>query len=493
MPGDPVEFECSQGELCFDPKQAAATLAQDLNKMTVGERNLIFDDVHGVRSLNPEQSLPSNILWSLEQMKQALEGIRRKDAYSLAVTLGSPYVLQDKLFRIRFLWADEFHPQKAAQRFVNYLDFAHNLFGHIALMRPIYFDDLSKEEQNILREGSIQLLPFRDRAERRILIRIGSMGGPNEGQYSPAVMRVNLYMMQVLASDEKTQQYGCVMIFHSGHFSKEDGEYDTEMGFLRQEANLGEKVKRFIAAFPVRVGAVHLCFPRSLKYRLAAAALSLISPVVFRVRLRTHIGTQAECRYALASYGIPGDQLPITSSGRIKMVNHQRWIKFQRGKEDSIQMGLPSFEGIDCPLGMDILIGNNTSFYFKNNPGSFLYNELLQKYSGEYDAAMETQEKTRLTWQVLGEFSQQGGRLLARDKRGWWSVAQSSKAREKIAHDFRELRKKKAASANATASAASNATNDTQSKMNSKKRKSPVESVEVAAEGQESEGEETQM
>ena len=179
--------------VCFDPKQAAAVLANDLNQMTAEERNIVLDDVHGVRKLSKEEILPSNLLGSLEQMDTAIEAIqyKKKSAYYKAVSLGSRYVLRDNIsLRVRFLRADEFDSKKAAQRFVNYLDFYYELFGTIALVRPICFDDLQKEEQNILREGSIQLLPCRDRTGRRILTRMGAMGGPNKSQYHSTVRTV---------------------------------------------------------------------------------------------------------------------------------------------------------------------------------------------------------------------------------------------------------------------------------------------------------------
>ncbi len=134
----------------------------------------------------------------------------------------------------------------------------------------------------------------------------------------------------------------------------------------------------------------------------------------------------------------------MTSSGRIKTLNHHRWIKFQREKEVVIQMGLPPFEGVDCPLGMDVRIGNagNNASYFKNTPGNVKYRELLANYYRVYEEACDSQEKTRLTWKVLEELQKCGGRFLVRDRRGWWTVASSGKSREKIAQDFRETRKK---------------------------------------------------
>ena len=42
----------------FDPQHADAIVAKDLNKMTAEQRDIVFDDVHGVRSLRAEESIP---------------------------------------------------------------------------------------------------------------------------------------------------------------------------------------------------------------------------------------------------------------------------------------------------------------------------------------------------------------------------------------------------------------------------------------------------
>ena len=142
------------------------------------------------------------------------------------------------------------------------------------------------------------------------------------------------------------------------------------------------------------------------------------------------------------AYGIPADQLPMTASGGIKTANHVRWMKTQREREISIKMGLPPFEGVDCPRVMDILIGNNAGQCFRNNPGNTVYREVMESYFEKYWSASDTQEKTRITWMVLEELSRAGGRILVRSRRGWWSVANPDKAREKISQDFRETRKR---------------------------------------------------
>jgi len=441
-----ADGETRDNGVCFDPKLEEAVLANDLNKMTVDERDFVYDDVHGVRSLPVEERNPSRMMESLDQMDRSVNRLLEPNmvAFRKAITLDSQYVLRDRLFRIRFLRADEFDAAKAARRFLNYLEFSYEIFGDVALMRPIRFDDLTKDEQNILREGSQQLLPCRDRSGRRILVRMGNMRSPDERQYNSSLLRISLYMMQVLASDEKTQQLGCVMVFTTGELDRLSGTEETR--FLL-EPNIKDNIRKFIATFPVRVSALHFCMPDTLPYQMAATALTLIAPSIMRVRVRKHMGSQTEYRYSLMSFGIPGDQLPITASGRIKTTNHQRWIRFQREKEDTLQMGLPPFQGVDCPRGMDILIGNagHSSSYFRNNPGNTVYRELLEQQSKHYEAASDAQQKTRITWKVFEDLRSEGGRILVRDRRGWWEVASDDKSREKIAHDFRELRKKMAA------------------------------------------------
>jgi len=193
---------------------------------------------------------------------------------------------------------------------------------------------------------------------------------------------------------------------------------------------------------PFRVSAGHFCFPNTPMYLLAAAMISLIAPKTVRVRQNKIFGSPTEYKYSLMAYGIPVDQLPITASGRIKTTSHQRWIKYQREREAIIQMGLPPFEDVECPLPMDILIGNAGSNSFQNNPGNTVYRDIMDVYFHRYEAATDKQEKTRITWKVLEELALANCRILVRDRRGWWSIASTDKAREKIAHNFRETRKR---------------------------------------------------
>jgi hypothetical protein len=94
-------------------------------------------------------------------------------------------------------------------------------------------------------------------------------------------------MMQVLACDEKTQQLGCVMVFTTGELDRVSGPEETR--FL-MEPNIKDNMRKFIAAFPVRVSATHFCMPDTLPYQMVATALTLIAPSILRVRVRKHMG-----------------------------------------------------------------------------------------------------------------------------------------------------------------------------------------------------------
>jgi hypothetical protein len=115
------------------------------------------------------------------------------------------------------------------------------------------------------------------------------------------LVRVVMYLLQVLASDKKTQQLGCVLILHSGYVSNKNNNEETtttttehdETSYLR-EPNIKENLRKLFKAFPVRVSAIHHCTPNTPTYRLAAAALSLLAPTIMRVRLRVHLGAFIE-------------------------------------------------------------------------------------------------------------------------------------------------------------------------------------------------------
>ena len=88
-----------------------------------------------------------------------------------AVPQTKHYAIEDNGFRLRFLRCEHFDAKKAVVRFLNYLDLMHELWGmNIVSQRLVHIEDFSRKEYKFLRKGYIQLLPFRDRSGRRVIV-----------------------------------------------------------------------------------------------------------------------------------------------------------------------------------------------------------------------------------------------------------------------------------------------------------------------------------
>ena len=156
-------------------------LSNDLMGLSVSDRTSIFEELHGVRSLaieeNDDENYQEGVSKALIDLDQTLEHripAHQKTAFrkaqSLQYTKGT-YV-NDLTFRLKFLRCKLFDVNAAACLLVNYVDLVRELYGDVCLSRPIRLDDVqsTKIERAAFRSGFIQLLPFGDRAGRRIII-----------------------------------------------------------------------------------------------------------------------------------------------------------------------------------------------------------------------------------------------------------------------------------------------------------------------------------
>lgn len=168
-----------------DPRKVREMLAKEMMQLDVGDRNQINEEIHGVRCLAIEEDLEI-VKRKLRELDEELSKIppSKKRAFVLATSVASSaysriYVNTHE-FRIKFLRAEFFDAKKAAYRMVNYLDLLAFRFpfdnGLEVLQRPIVSEDFNDEEQNIIRKGNLQFLPFRDRSGRRVLTGVGTLG-----------------------------------------------------------------------------------------------------------------------------------------------------------------------------------------------------------------------------------------------------------------------------------------------------------------------------
>ena len=98
-------------------------------------------------------------------------------------------------------------------------------------------------------------------------------------------------------------------------------------------------------------------------------------------------------------------------------------------------------EFIGVPGVCDVIMGRGR--HNKKKPGNRKLNKLLETYQDEYEASDKFQ-KTVLSEVVVSKMIEDGSRFLVREgekKNGMWVEVSLEKARDKVAHDFRNLRR----------------------------------------------------
>ena len=131
-------------------------------------------------------------------------------------------------------------------------------------------------------------------------------------------------------------------------------------------------------------------------------------------------GTITETRYLLMGYGIPVDQLPMTSSGRTKVGSLPQWlnvrtiIEKQRFESGAIFAEDISSNIIECPRLNDVAIRPGKAYLC--HPGNVRFKELLDKYMDEH-AAANRRGKDIISWAIIEEIERSNGRFLEWDNK----------------------------------------------------------------------------
>jgi hypothetical protein len=142
-------------------------IAAELGKLSLKEREKVYEDVHGVS--DPIQETPKLKDECLKNMEDEINLIQEKFAYEQAKLISESFVTDRKL-RLGFLRAESFDPKKAAARLVKYFNCRLEMFGVEKLSKSITLDDLSDESVSSLGRGCIQILPNRDTQGRAVVI-----------------------------------------------------------------------------------------------------------------------------------------------------------------------------------------------------------------------------------------------------------------------------------------------------------------------------------
>ena len=404
-------------------------LAKEFSKLSTQERSKTYEELHGVNDCVEET--PVLLRNSLRQLDEALARITVKPAYEMAVQQNKDYVM-DTSFRLMFLRADSFHPEKAATRLVGFFEGKLQYFGESLLTKRIQFSDLDEDDQACVKGGHLQVLPSRDRSGRAIFADVNILHDQSY-RFAANRLKAHIYMWMILAEDEENQKRGLVLIaFQMG-----------SMDLGRASSTLTREHPRVQSWLPIRACALHLCTNDKITGFLFRAAV-VGAPADTRARYRFHSGTYTEIMYSLLGYGIPVDVFPSNDGVSMKMTNLNRWISkyIARDKELAKNGGkLGLFSGIDLPARNDVMAGAGKPM--QHHSGNINLRVQVEGCLDEYMAASQLQDKMSIVHKVYSMIKAQSGRFLQKDDDGWWRELPKVAAIEKVRLTFHRARRRK--------------------------------------------------
>ena len=178
----------------INPKAVDEMMANEIDMLSLRDRNAIYEEIHGVSNMAIKET-PKMIENALHMFEAELENNYSMDAASNSASAGeatprfaydiimnqqpannnfaSKALLRDDNFRLRFLRFVFFDVKAAVARMLIFLNAIYTLYGFETLKQfdtsMDFFID-KRDTQAALRAGYIQLLPFRDRSGRRIIV-----------------------------------------------------------------------------------------------------------------------------------------------------------------------------------------------------------------------------------------------------------------------------------------------------------------------------------
>lgn len=148
-----------------------------------------------------------------------------------------------------------------------------------------------------------------------------------------------------------------------------------------------------------RTSAIHICTPDTPFFRFRRSMMAMQASQRQRLRIKFHVGGPVELRYALQSYGIPTENIPMTWSGTIKDSYLKNWMRlrkaieedressrlkmrqfhpsgFQPVGESSLSFKSAMSHVVECPNMNDVVFRQGTSLYC--HPGNVRFRSMIE-------------------------------------------------------------------------------------------------------------------
>jgi hypothetical protein len=205
----------------------------------------------------------------------------------------------------------------------------------------------------------------------------------------------------------------------------------------------------------VRLSAIHVCSPDTPFFRLRRSFVTMAIGSHNRSRLKLHLGTSVELRYALQNYGIPIDFIPMTFTGKIKLSYVRQWLRLRYMIEDKEKLTATTNYStnsnfnititpndnilVEAPYLNDVLFKQGNSF--TSHPGNNTLRTLIESKVKQHhenannykpDALIQVQKRKVLILLIMDEFeSIYHGRFVNWQKSNttsdyWWVILRNS-------------------------------------------------------------------
>ena len=248
-------------------------------------------------------------------------------------------------------------------------------------------------------------------------------------------LRIFLYFSYVLSEDIETQKKGFVSILLPCRKSLDKYNSLPDIQLLRD-------AKSILSSRPLRISAMHFIHPPGPRFQLLKAFFMMtVSSKEERSKTKFYSGSSLEVQYDLHSYGISIQELPITSTGTIKVKNHLLWIKGRKMIDKVNEYGEVRHYnvGIFHPGLKDVLFsrGGNTT-HFGNMEMRSMMASRMETYTkgGRKERQRERQE-------IVDLIHKNGGRFLNLGNEGLWVEIDDEKAlMEKLTNAFYDINRK---------------------------------------------------
>lgn len=402
-------------------------LAEELNALTVQERNDVYDEVHGVNEVI--QETPEFVADSLEKMRLEISKISKpkRRALNRAIFL-KPSLEHDDKFHLAFLRSVRFDTTEAAKRICNHFEHKIQLFGEEKLVKKITFEDLSKEDKEVMSQGPVEAIHTRDRQGRALNFAAALRFNMDVNKWD-SFARVIWYHAMTLIEDEAVQIHGVIYLLSL---------IGADLKTNRKLFEIQWQCRNIIPFLPTRPCAVHLCYDNPHLHQFAQALFQYVLPKELRLRVRCHFGSAQEVRYQLLTFGIPTGAFFDDPQGADAHRMMAAELDTRKTREDEQRRSQEEAEAsgtkIAYPNKNDMLVGRGRPY--RDHPGGRMLAAMAAECVEEYRSTERRAEKTQISMDLVERIKAKQGRFLQRTPSGW-EVVDDWVAREKVSQVLR--------------------------------------------------------